>query len=132
MSSARWGSRSSTGIDEDFSGVLDEEEVVSRHVICNGTNGLPGMNGQQGIEGISGVNGTSALVERHDAPPYLCAEGFILLFGVDDGRGDDVANDGLLGNEELRASLKFCFAALISERITDIFRRCSDSLTSWL
>ena len=120
----------STGIDEDFSGVLDEEEVVSRHVICNGTNGLPGMNGQQGIDGISGVNGTSALVERHDAPPYLCAEGFILLFGVDDGRGDDVANDGLLGNEELRASLKFCFAALISERITDLFPGVGNSLTT--
>lgn len=120
----------STGIDEDFSDALDEEEVVSRHVICNGTNGLPGMNGQQGIEGNSGVNGSSALIERHDAPSYLCAEGFILLFGVDDGRGDDVANDELLGEGERRASLKFCFSPLISERITDIFHGVGNSGTT--
>ena len=124
------GATISTGIDENLNGMLEEEEIESTHTICNGVNGTSGTNGQHGSDGNLGVNGSSALIERHDAPAYLCHEGFILLFGVDDGRGEGVANDELLNVGELRASLKFCFSPLISERISDISSGVSDSFST--
>lgn len=119
-----------TGIDGNVNGLLEAGEIESSNTICNGANGVAGTNGQHGSDGSSGVNGSSALIEQHDAPAYLCHDGFILLFGVDDGRGNDVAHDEILGQDELRASLKFCFSPLISERITDIFSGVGDSFTT--
>ena len=124
------GATITTGIDENINGILEQEELESSHTICNGANGAAGTSGQDGSDGGSGVNGSSALIERHDAPAYLCHEGFILLFGVDDGRGNGVAGDERLDEDELRASLKFCFSPLISERITDISTGVSDSFST--
>jgi len=124
------GSNIETGLDLDKNGILDEEEVVSSHAICNGINGQSGSNGPAGSNGTDGIAGASALIKRYDAPAYLCRDGFILDFGIDDGQGNGEAFDELLDQDEVHASLKFCFSPMISERITDIVEGITNSFTT--
>ncbi len=122
-----------TGLDDDRSGALDEQEVMSRHTICNGINGTSGSDGTAGLNGLDGLNGTegaSALIERYDAPAYLCDHGFVLDFGIDNGQGLGTPFDGLLHDDEVKTSLKFCFVPMNSERITDIAEDSTDSFTA--
>ena len=107
-----------TGLDTNGNDVLDETETVSEAVLCNGTMGQNGTHGS---------TGASALVDKTDAPTYLCVDGFVVRFGVDDGAGDGVAGNHVLEADEVRETLNFCFEPLRSERVTDLSTGISDS-----
>ena len=124
------GATIATGMDDDKNGVLDEQEVVSQQTLCNGVNGAHGSDGDDGLAGIDGNPGAPALIERYDAPSYLCNHGVVLYFGIDDGQGQGEPFDGLLDDDEVRTSLKFCFSPMNSERITDIGQGITDSFTT--
>ena len=113
-----------TGLDLDGNGHLEEAEINTNTTLCNG---LVGLDGQQGVDGLSGW---SALVDKVPAPAYLCADGFVLRFGVDDGVNGGQEGNGLLEAEEVRETLNFCFSPLRSERITDLFIGTGNSMTS--
>jgi hypothetical protein len=116
-----------SGLDLNTNDFLEQEEVQSETMLCNGTMG---QNGSSGLNGTHGSIGASALVDKVTAPTYLCLDGFIVRFGVDDGAGDGVENNGLLENEEVRSTLNFCFAPLRHERVTDIFGGTGNSMTT--
>ena len=78
-----------TGLDTNGNDALEDMEVVSEAVLCNGTVGQNGTHGS---------TGASALVDKTAAPNYLCVDGFVIRFGVDDGAGD-----GVVGNHVLEA-----------------------------
>ena len=88
-----------------------------------------------GCELCNGVRGPlkalthSALVDKVAAPAYLCADGFVVRFGVDDGEGLD-ANNGRLDASEVRESLNFCFEPLRSARVTDLVLGIGNSFTT--
>lgn len=113
-----------SGLDLNTNDFLEQEEVQSETMLCNGTMG---QNGSSGLNGTHGSIGASALVDKVTAPTYLCLDGFIVRFGVDDGAGDGVENNGLLENEEVRSTLNFCFAPLRHERVTDVVGGLGDS-----
>ena len=117
------GFRMQTGLDLDLNGGLDAEEVVSDATLCNGARGAGGLNGSHGS------NGASALVDKVAAPAYLCADGFVVRFGVDDGEGLDAYN-GRLDASEVRESLNFCFEPLRSARVTDLVLGIGNSFTT--
>ena len=71
-------------------GSLDQDEVTSSMVVCNGAVGSNGFNGLDGMDGADGTTGHSALVDKVPAPNYLCLDGFLVRFGVDDGQGTAV------------------------------------------
>ena len=116
-----------SGLDLNTNDFLEQEEVQSETMLCNGTMG---QNGSSGLNGTHGSIGASALVDKVTAPTYLCLDGFIVRFGVDDGAEDGVENNGLLENEEVRSTLNFCFAPLRHERVTDIFGGTGNSMTT--
>ena len=115
-----------SGYDVDGDGTLSEEETNATTTLCNGAVGQSGFNGTHGVDGGTGA---SALVEKVSAPPYICLDGFQILFGVDDGGFDAVANNGVLEKDEVRESLNFCFEPLRSERITDSVAGITDSVS---
>ena len=117
------GTQIQTGLDLDLNEVLDENEVVSQAMLCNGVRGTEGLNGTHGTSGVS------ALIDKVPAPAYLCADGFVLRFGVDDGAGL-TANNGLMEEEEVRETLNFCFEPLRSARVTDLVPGVGDSFTT--
>ena len=122
-----------TGTDSDADGSLSEDETGSTVSVCNGVVGPSGFNGINGADGSDGTNGTqgaSALVDKVVAPPYLCPDGFVVRFGVDDGAGTAVANNAALEAEEVHESLNFCFTPLRSERITDEFSGVGNSVST--
>ncbi|MBQ1265923.1 MAG: hypothetical protein IIY06_04040 [Proteobacteria bacterium] len=47
------GIRLNFGLDTNDNGLLDNEEILSFHYICNGSNGLDGQNGQDGTNGTN-------------------------------------------------------------------------------
>ena len=116
-----------SGLDLNTNDVLDHEEVHSQTMLCNGALG---GNGTNGLNGTDGSIGASALVDKVPAPTYLCADGFVVRFGVDDGLSDGTANNGQLDEEEIRETLNFCFAPLRSERVTDVFAGTGNSMTT--
>ena len=101
------------GLDFNNNGTLDSEEIQSSDFICNGLVGL------DGIDGSSGASGHSALVERFAPPSYLCSNGVVINFGVDDGHGEGIADDGLMHNDEVVESLKICSEPLNFGPISD-------------
>ena len=68
---------------------------------------------------MNGNEGYSALVEQVQPPQYLCASGFIINFGIDDGHGMGVAEDGIMHADEVVDSLKVCQTPLNHGPITD-------------
>lgn len=112
-----------SGLDLDGNGTLDEGEVVTQSAMCNG------LVGQHGVDGAAGATGASALVDKVTAPSYLCLDGFQVRFGIDDGQASGTANNGVLDEDEVRATLNFCFQPLRSERITDVYSNIGNSMT---
>ena len=112
------------GLDFNNNGTLDSEEIQSADFICNGLVGL------DGIDGSSGASGHSALVERLAPPSYLCSNGVVINFGVDDGHGEGIADDGLMHNDEVIESLKICNEPLNFGPISDLFSGVSDSFSN--
>jgi hypothetical protein len=51
------GIKIETGLDFNFNGTLEEEEVNSTKYVCDGEKGEPGSNGTDGVEGTSGSDG---------------------------------------------------------------------------
>lgn len=115
------GLRIATGIDADQNNTLEEHEEVSIDFVCNG---------QIGNNGISGVSGHSALVEQHQPPVFLCSNGIILEFGVDDGSGLGTADDGILHDDEIVEALKICSEPLNYGPITDFSNGLTNSMST--
>jgi ELWxxDGT repeat protein len=124
------GSLIGSGMDLNMDGVLNESESDDTVTVCNGAIGLTGSNGVDGSEGLNGSQGASALVDKVTAPPYICSDGFLVRFGVDDGWGNGTANNALLEEDEVHESLNFCFTPLRSERITDSYPGIGDSVST--
>jgi len=102
-----------TGLDTNGNGVLESEEVVNSEYICNGAIGAVGNNGNDGS------SGHSALIERVTPPAYLCVNGFVINFGVDNGAGDGFADDGIMQSGEIVESLKVCSEPLQYGPVSD-------------
>ncbi len=119
-----------SGLDLDADGTLSEAERTASVAVCNGAVGTSGLNGLDGADGTNGIQGASALVDKVAAPTYLCLDGFVVRFGVDDGEGDATPNNGLLEDGEVHESLNFCFTPLRSERITDLVDGITDSVST--
>ena len=114
----------STGTDTDRDGILATSEVIDEQYVCNGVIGINGNPGQDGN------NGHSALVERLTPPSYLCNDGFILNFGVDNGAGGGLPDDGIMHEDEVIESLKICSEPLNYGPATDLFSGVSDSYSN--
>jgi ELWxxDGT repeat protein len=85
----------SIGMDNDRDGILDAEEVTDSQVICNGIDG----------------NSTTAhapLMATVAAPPTFCPDGLMLRFGIDDGDGGGIADDGILQSGEADEVFTIC------------------------
>ena len=111
-----------SGLDHNENDELDSDEVVSEVALCNGSVGSDGEHG------TNGTAGAGALIDKVAAPSYICADGFVVRFGVDDGTGEGNAGNDLLEQDEVRETLNFCFEPLRSERITDLSTGIADSL----
>ncbi|MFZ8906189.1 MAG: DUF7151 family protein [Poseidonia sp.] len=116
-----------SGLDHNENEALDENEIISQATLCNG---IVGRDGDNGTHGLDGGQGAGALVDKVPAPFYICADGFVVRFGVDDGTGEGVANNDLLESDEVRETLNFCFEPLRSERVTDLVSGTGNSMTS--
>ena len=116
-----------SGLDLNLNEELEAEEVVNQTVLCNGRMGDNGHNGTAGIDGTAGA---SALVDKTTAPNYICLDGFVIRFGVDDGTKAGIAGNGLLEESEVRETLNFCFEPLRSERVSDVFDGAGNSMTT--
>ena len=116
-----------SGLDLNLNEKLETEEVVNQTVLCNGLVGGHGFNGTNGTDGATGAG---ALVDKVAAPAYICADGFLVRFGVDDGATGGEAHNGLLEQSEVRETLNFCFEPLRSERVSDVVIGAGDSMTT--
>jgi ELWxxDGT repeat protein len=54
----------------------------------------------------------------------------LIRFGVDDGAGNAQAYNEVLEQDEVRETLNFCFEALSSERVSDVFASNGNSMTT--
>ena len=124
------GTNLSGGLDLNGNGELDVDEVVTFNHLCNGITGLHGESGTNGTDGFNGSNGPTALVDKQAAPRYVCEDGFVIRFGVDDGAGQGTALDGVLQHSEVRESLNVCFGPLLYGRVIDLFEGITNSITS--
>ena len=113
-----------SGLDLNLNEQLETEEVVNQTVLCNGLGG----HGFNGTNGTNGATGAGALVDKVAAPAYICADGFLVRFGVDDGATDGEAHNGV-EQGEVRETLNFCFEPLRSERVSDVVQ-WEDSMTT--
>lgn len=116
-----------SGLDLNENDVLEEDEIISQATLCNG---IVGRDGDNGTHGLDGTQGAGALVDKVVAPSYICADGFVVRFGVDDGTGQGVANNDVLEVDEVRETLNFCFEPLRSERVTDLLGGTGNSMTT--
>jgi ELWxxDGT repeat protein len=99
-----------SGLDLNNSATLEDSEVTSLDFVCNGVIGSNGINGDEGY---------SALVEQVQPPQYLCSSGFIINFGIDNGHGMGIAEDGIMHADEVIDSLKVCQTPLNHGPISD-------------
>ena len=112
------------GLDQNSNGKLDNSEVTSTTVVCNGATGAQGpkgatgATGPQGPAGTNGTNGTSgsngtngapgvnSLVRQDNEPPGAnCPAG-----GVRIESGLDLNHDGILEANEVTATSYTCNA----------------------
>jgi ELWxxDGT repeat protein len=110
-----------SGLDLNNSATLEDSEVISQDFVCNGVIGSNGINGDEGY---------SALVEQVQPPQYLCSSGFIINFGIDNGHGMGIAEDGIMHADEVIDSLKVCQTPLNHGPISDMFAGVSDGYSS--
>lgn len=113
-----------SGLDLNHSEVLEPEEILNQTVLCNGLLGVDGQNG------TDGAIGATALVDKVAAPSYVCVDGFVVRFGIDDGRLGGVAHNAVMEEGEVRETLNFCFEPLRSQRVTDVFGGAGNSMTT--
>ncbi len=113
-----------TGLDANGDGILDSGEVINSEYVCNGAIGAAGNDGN------NGGNGHSALVERVTPPAYLCANGFVINFGVDNGAGDGFADDGIMQSGEIVESLKVCSEPLQYGPVSDFSLGLTNGLSN--
>lgn len=99
-----------SGLDLNNSATLEDSEVTSLDFVCNGVIGSNGINGDEGY---------SALIEQVQPPQYLCSSGFIINFGIDNGHGMGIAEDGIMHADEVIDSLKVCQTPLNHGPISD-------------
>ena len=99
-----------SGLDLNNSATLEDSEVTSQDFVCNGVIGSNGINGDEGY---------SALIEQVQPPQYLCSSGFIINFGIDNGHGMGIAEDGIMHADEVIDSLKVCQTPLNHGPISD-------------
>lgn len=99
-----------SGLDLNNSGTLEDSEVISQDFVCDGAIGSNGINGNEG---------NSALVEQVQPPQHLCSSGFIINFGIDNGHGMGIAEDGVMHTDEVIDSLKVCQTPLNHGPISD-------------
>ncbi len=127
----------SVGPDLNGNGVLDDVEVASTQVLCNGaagaagamgqpgatgpagrdgTDGRDGTNGRDGADGPSGAGAPTPLTATATLPvgdPRCPTGGARVDFGVDVGGGDGgIARDGVLQPSEVQSSQVVCNGAL--------------------
>ncbi len=121
------GIRVETGADHNRDGVLDDHEVTSSAIVCNGpagqdgidgtdgTNGTDGTDGIDGTDGTDGANGTDgydALVRIDDVPAE--AGGACWFGGIEVSSGRDLDRDGVLADSEVEDSAIVCNIAVNS------------------
>ena len=75
------GIRLDFGLDTNDNGLLDHEEILSFHYICNGSNGLDGQ------DGTNGTNGTNANIVTtvFEGEQGSCANGGVKIDVLIDG-----------------------------------------------
>ena len=76
------------GIDTNTNDELDENEVQSTNLLCNGPLGPTGSQGGQGMDGAAGTqggDGAPALVVQNTPLASVCPVGVEIAFGIDDG-----------------------------------------------
>jgi len=120
------------GIDTNTNDELDENEVQSTNLLCNGLLGPTGSQGGQGIDGAAGTqggDGAPALVVQNTPLASVCPVGVEIAFGIDDGNGEGMAMDGSLHDDEVRSTLNICSQPLFVGAIDDYNIGMSDGLT---
>ena len=121
-----------SGIDVNENEALDDDEVQTFNLLCNGPLGLTGSQGGQGVEGQTGTDGgdgAPALVRQKQPPASVCSNGVMIQFGIDNGEGDGVALDGTMHDDEVRSSLNICSQPLFVGAIGDNNNGISDGIT---
>ena len=121
------GTNLTSGLDLNGNGELDPDEVLTTNLLCNGASGI---NGTSGLAGTNGSSGPTALVDKQAAPSYVCSDGFVIRFGIDDGLAEGVALDGVLQSSEVRESLNVCFSPLLYGRVSDLYGGITNSITT--
>lgn len=104
------------GADTDGDGTLDEDEVTSETLLCNGedgTNGNKGTDGKDGTNGTKGQDGkdgSRSLVRVSDlsSGAECPSGGYLVEAGLDNGDGGEVAEDGVLGDGEVDSESYAC------------------------
>ena len=75
------GIRLDFGLDTNDNGMLDDEEILSFHYICNGSNGIDGKNGQDGTNGTNANIITTVFEDEQGS----CANGGVKVDVLIDG-----------------------------------------------
>ena len=107
------------GIDANQDGALGEEEITSTDHLCHGSLGQAGNNGVTGLNGAEGMPGAPALVAQRTPLASVCASGLVIDFGLDDGKGEATALDGIMHRDEVISSLKICNQPLFVGPVDD-------------
>jgi ELWxxDGT repeat protein len=97
------------GIDENFDGVLNDDEIDSSTLLCHGFQGLSGPQGQPGTSGNDGLDGQSYLLDLQNIPEDsdICdGQGITISAGL------DVDLDGLLQMSEVVSSSVLCHGSM--------------------
>ena len=97
---ASGGVEIASGADSNASGVLDDDEVITRDTVCNGTSGTDGLNA---------LTNTIPL-----APGDVgCAKGGVRVqTGIDNGDGGGTSGDGVLQAGEIDGTQVICSSSL--------------------
>ena len=97
------------GIDENFDGILNDEEVDSSTLLCHGFQGLSGPQGQPGASGSDGVDGQSYLlnIQNMTGDSDICSGQ-----GITISAGQDIDLDGLLQLSEVVSSSVLCHGSI--------------------
>ena len=119
-----------SGTDINSNGQLEEIERQTSVPVCDGLIGSNGNDGSMGTNGADGTAGAPALVEQSSPPTSVCSSGFVLDFGIDDGRMNGIAFDGILHADEIRTSLKICNSPLEYGPISDFANGAANGITT--
>ncbi len=97
------------GIDENFDGLLSDEEIDSSTLLCHGFQGLSGPQGQPGTSGNDGLDGRSYLldIQNISQDSDICGGQ-----GITINAGQDGDNDGLLQMSEVVSSSVLCHGSM--------------------